>query len=149
MAASVSQRTRMRSLFRQITKLIDTERKDVVEVINVLEALKEGQRIWIGPSGPKAELSIQATKAALAVEISGLEFGVRTRHCLQTLNVQTLRDLALKTHTDISLTRHSGESTLREIKQMLAVYGLHLGMLESQLPKIEEQDEEPGQSANS
>jgi len=65
-------------------------------------------------------------EAVLAKPVSELELSVRSRRCLQRLNVVTLGDLIQLTEADLLATRNFGVTSLNEIKARLAEYGLQL-----------------------
>lgn len=63
----------------------------------------------------------------LNIPISDFELSVRSRNCLERMNINTLRDLTLVTETDLLSYKNFGETSLNEIKNMLAQKGLSLG----------------------
>jgi len=65
----------------------------------------------------------------LALPVSDFELSVRSRNCLQKMGIQTLGDLARTTETEILESKNFGETSLVEIKEMLATKGLSLGQL--------------------
>ena len=60
--------------------------------------------------------------------ISEFELSVRSRNCLAKMNIQTLGDLVHKTETELLAYKNFGETSLQEIKDILAQKGLNLGM---------------------
>jgi DNA-directed RNA polymerase subunit alpha len=67
----------------------------------------------------------------LALPVSDFELSVRSRNCLQKMGVHTLGDLARTTEEEILASKNFGETSLVEIKDMLASKGLSLGQLAS------------------
>lgn len=63
----------------------------------------------------------------LRIPISDFELSVRSRNCLQKMNIQTLGDLVMKTEQELLSYKNFGETSLAEIKEVLAQKGLRLG----------------------
>jgi len=63
----------------------------------------------------------------LQVPVSDFELSVRSRNCLSRMNIRTLGDLIKKTESDLLSYKNFGETSLAEIKRMLASKGLYLG----------------------
>lgn len=74
----------------------------------------------VAPSVP------QELQGVLAKAVSELELSVRSRRCLQRLNVKTLHDLIQYSEADLLATRNFGVTSLNEIKARLAEHGLSL-----------------------
>jgi DNA-directed RNA polymerase subunit alpha len=49
-------------------------------------------------------------------------------NCLETENINTVRDLVQKTEDQLLEVRNFGETTLTEVKEKLTELGLYLGM---------------------
>ncbi|MBI4229899.1 MAG: tetratricopeptide repeat protein [Planctomycetes bacterium] len=64
--------------------------------------------------------------------ITEFELSVRSRKCLEQMQIQTIRDLVQRTEDELLAYKNFGETSLNEIKELLAQRGLSLGM------KIEE-----------
>jgi DNA-directed RNA polymerase subunit alpha len=73
----------------------------------------------------------QRQKQMLQTAVSDFEMSVRARNCLQKMGVQTLEDLVRLTEQDLLSGKNFGETSLREIKEMLDAKGLKLGQLAS------------------
>ena len=58
--------------------------------------------------------------------LSEIEFSSRARKCLQRLNLLTLGDLTAKTEAELLATKNFGQTSLNEVKQRLADFGLLL-----------------------
>ena len=65
--------------------------------------------------------------AILDVPVTDLELSVRARTCLKKMNIRTLGDLLRTTEAELLAYKNFGESSLVEIKQMLASKGMRLG----------------------
>lgn len=62
-----------------------------------------------------------------SVSVTDFELSVRARNCLQKMGVRTLGDLCRCTEPDLLASKNFGETSLVEIKEMLASKGLRLG----------------------
>ncbi len=58
--------------------------------------------------------------------VSELKLSVRARKCLQRLGVTTMGELTMRTEAELMTTKNFGQTSLSEIKQQLAKYGLSL-----------------------
>jgi DNA-directed RNA polymerase subunit alpha len=65
----------------------------------------------------------------LSLPVSDFELSVRSRNCLQKMGIATLGDLARTSEEEILASKNFGETSLVEIKEMLASKGLSLGQL--------------------
>ena len=68
----------------------------------------------------------------LNIPVTDFELSVRSRNCLQKMGVMTLGDLCACTEQELLSSKNFGETSLIEIKEMLASKGLRLGMLATQ-----------------
>ncbi len=66
--------------------------------------------------------------AILRIPVTDFELSVRARNCLNKMNIRNLGDLVTKTEEELLAYKNFGETSLQEIKQMLAQKGLRLGM---------------------
>lgn len=64
----------------------------------------------------------------LRTPISEFELSVRSRNCLAKMNIETLGDLVKKSEQELLAYKNFGETSLQEIKDILAQKGLRLGM---------------------
>ncbi len=64
----------------------------------------------------------------LNIPVTDFELSVRSRNCLQKMGIMTLGDLCKCTEQDLLSSKNFGETSLTEIKEMLATKGLRLGM---------------------
>ncbi|MGC6419175.1 MAG: DNA-directed RNA polymerase subunit alpha [Bradymonadia bacterium] len=60
--------------------------------------------------------------------VDELELSVRSANCLQNANIKLIGELVQKTEAEMLKTKNFGRKSLREIKDILAVMGLSLGM---------------------
>jgi DNA-directed RNA polymerase subunit alpha len=70
----------------------------------------------------------------LNIPVTDFELSVRSRNCLQKMGVMTLGDLCRCTEQELLSSKNFGETSLVEIKEMLASKGLRLGMLAAEKP---------------
>jgi len=73
----------------------------------------------------------------LNIPISDFELSVRSRTCLQKMGVDTLGDLTMKTQLELLSYKNFGETSLKEVKEILLQKGLRLG------EGLEGEDSEP------
>jgi len=73
----------------------------------------------------------------LNIPVTDFELSVRSRNCLQKMGVMTLGDLCACTEQELLSSKNFGETSLTEIKEMLASKGLRLGMLAAQKHPVE------------
>jgi len=66
-------------------------------------------------------------KQILEIPVTDFELSVRSRNCLQKMGVRNLGDLTRLSEQDLLGGKNFGETSLREIKEMLDSKGLHLG----------------------
>jgi DNA-directed RNA polymerase subunit alpha len=60
--------------------------------------------------------------------VDELELSVRSANCLQNANIKLIGELVQKTEAEMLKTKNFGRKSLREIKDILSVMGLQLGM---------------------
>jgi DNA-directed RNA polymerase subunit alpha len=65
--------------------------------------------------------------AILKIPVTDFELSVRSRNCLNKMNIKTLGDLIQMTEPELLAHKNFGETSLMEVKQMLAQKGLRLG----------------------
>jgi DNA-directed RNA polymerase subunit alpha len=65
----------------------------------------------------------------LGLPVTDFELSVRSRNCLQKMGIMTLGDLARTSEEELLASKNFGETSLVEIKDMLAAKGLTLGQL--------------------
>ena len=64
----------------------------------------------------------------LEIPVTDFELSVRSRNCLKKMNIHNLGDLIQHTEQELLSYKNFGETSLQEIKDMLASKNLHLGM---------------------
>jgi DNA-directed RNA polymerase subunit alpha len=70
--------------------------------------------------------------------VDELELTVRSYNCLKNANIRTLRELVAMTEEEMLHSKNFGRRSLTEIKDILAGFGLHLGM------RDDDEDDAPG-----
>lgn len=81
----------------------------------------------------------------LRTPVTDFELSVRSRNCLSKMKIETLGDLILKTESELLSYKNFGETSLQEIKSILASKGLRLGMRkEDALSYIPPEDQKGG-----
>lgn len=88
------------------------------------------------------ETPVDARERLLGTPLSEFDLSVRARNCLKKMNIRTLGDMIRLTEAELLAYKNFGETSLTEIKALLARKGLHLGMNpdEIDLDAIEEQE---------
>ena len=76
-----------------------------------------------GQSGTDAVL-----EQKLNMSLAELKLSVRAGNCLESENINTVRDLVPKSEDELLEVRNFGETTLNEVREKLTDLGLHLGM---------------------
>jgi DNA-directed RNA polymerase subunit alpha len=69
-----------------------------------------------------------ATQAKLSMSLAELNLSVRASNCLESENINTVRDLVVCTEDQLLEVRNFGETTLNEVREKLNGIGLRLGM---------------------
>ena len=84
------------------------------------------------PISTPARAPASGTDAALAAKLNmslaELNLSVRATNCLESENINTVRDLVTKAEDQLLDVRNFGDTTLTEVNQKLSEMGLHLGM---------------------
>jgi DNA-directed RNA polymerase subunit alpha len=65
--------------------------------------------------------------AVLDIPVTDFELSVRSRNCLEKMNIRTLGDLTRVTELQLLSFKNFGETSLNEIKQIMTTKGLRLG----------------------
>jgi DNA-directed RNA polymerase subunit alpha len=68
-----------------------------------------------------------ARNTTLELPITDFELSVRSRNCLKKMNIRTLGDLTRVSEAELLAFKNFGETSLNEIKALLANKGLRLG----------------------
>ncbi len=64
--------------------------------------------------------------------VDEMELSVRSYNCLKNANIQTVRDLVVKSESDMMKVKNFGRKSLEEIKDILDSMGLQFGMREDE-----------------
>ena len=73
----------------------------------------------------------------LNVPVTDFELSVRSRNCLEKIGIHTLGDLTLSTEQELLASKNFGETSLVEIRDILASKGLRLGQFAEEQDKPE------------
>jgi len=73
----------------------------------------------------------------LSVPVTDFELSVRSRNCLQRMGIMTLGDLARTTEHELLASKNFGETSLVEIREMMASKGLRLGQFSHEKREVE------------
>jgi len=76
--------------------------------------------------------------AVLDTPVTDFELSVRSRNCLEKMGIRTLGDLTRVTEADLLNFKNFGETSLGEIKRIMASKGLRLGQALEESPEDEE-----------
>lgn len=74
-----------------------------------------------------AERKYDKFAQVLEVPVTDFELSVRSRNCLKKMNIRSLGDLTRVTEAQLLASKNFGETSLLEIKEMMAAKGLRLG----------------------
>ncbi len=69
-----------------------------------------------------------AMEAKLNLSLAELKLSVRAMNCLESENINTVRDLVQRTEDQLLEVRNFGETTLVEVQEKLTELGMHLGI---------------------
>lgn len=93
----------------------------------------DGKAAAAGPGGAARRPAVVAGNVPpelLSKTVGDLELSVRSRKALQRLNINLLGELASRTEDELLGCKNFGQTSLNEIKQQLATFGLGLRKLE-------------------
>ena len=76
----------------------------------------------------KEEREREKMEKIMRTPVNDFELSVRSRNCLAKMNIFTLGDLLSITEQEMLSYKNFGETSLKEVKEMLAMRGLRLGM---------------------
>ena len=86
-----------------------------------------GQRVHSSSKPPSGAADVVLDQK-LNMSLAELRLSVRAGNCLETEDINTVRDLVERTEDQLMEVRNFGETTLTEVREKLAELGLHLGM---------------------
>lgn len=92
----------------------------------MLESIESSLSMYYSPEETKQSEKLEAI---LRVPVTDFELSVRSRNCLAKMNIRTLGDLVKRTESEMLAYKNFGETSLREIRDMLVSRNLRLGML--------------------
>jgi DNA-directed RNA polymerase subunit alpha len=73
----------------------------------------------------------------LSIPVTDFELSVRSRNCLQKMGIMTLGDLTSTSEQELLASKNFGETSLVEIKEMMASKGLSLGQFAHEKARAE------------
>jgi len=76
---------------------------------------------------PEEDQLSQQFRQVLEIPVTDFELSVRARNCLKRLNIKTLGDLTRVTEAQLLASKNFGETSLQEIRQIMASKGLRIG----------------------
>ena len=80
------------------------------------------------PEMPAVDEERQRLMENLSRSVDELELSVRSYNCLKNANIRTIGELVQKNEAEMLKTRNFGRKSLNEIKEILTLMGLGLGM---------------------
>ncbi len=83
-----------------------------------------------GTASPAAAAASNVSPELFSKSVADLELSVRSRKALQRLNINSLGELASRTEDELLGCKNFGQTSLTEIKQQLATFGMNLRKLE-------------------
>jgi DNA-directed RNA polymerase subunit alpha len=101
-------------------------RKHINPFVQYFELGDETVAGEVAQEEPEREVD-EELEAKLNTPIQELELSVRASNCLESVKVETVRDLVRMTESDLLKIRSFGKTSLREIKRKLDDFGLSLG----------------------
>ncbi|MDP7163215.1 MAG: DNA-directed RNA polymerase subunit alpha C-terminal domain-containing protein [Phycisphaerae bacterium] len=108
----------------------ETSLKEIRDML-AMRGLRLGQAMEQEPVGQLSDLFSDGlidgvNEGVLATPLEQVELLVRTRKALESLDVNTLGDLADKTEAELLACRNFGQTSLDAVRQCLSEYGLEL-----------------------
>jgi DNA-directed RNA polymerase subunit alpha len=76
---------------------------------------------------PDDDVAHSRFSQVLEIPVTDFELSVRSRNCLKKMNIRTLGDLTRVNEQQLLSSKNFGETSLQEIKEMMATKGLRLG----------------------
>jgi DNA-directed RNA polymerase subunit alpha len=89
--------------------------------------LKDSQASLTMYYSPEQDAMSSRFSQVLEIPVTDFELSVRSRNCLKKMNVRTLGDLTRVSEEHLLSSKNFGETSLTEIKEILASKGLRLG----------------------
>ena len=107
--------------FKEAQRVLPADRRISLYLTAATEATQE-----VYDEAERKEM--ERVRKLLRTTLSEFELSVRSRNCLSRMGLSTLWDLVQKTEAELLSHKNFGETSLREIKALLASKGLRLGM---------------------
>ena len=89
--------------------------------------LKDSQASLTMYYSPEEEHAFSRFSQVLEIPVTDFELSVRSRNCLKKMNIKTLGDLTRVSEQQLLSSKNFGETSLLEIRDMMATKGLRLG----------------------
>ncbi len=89
--------------------------------------LKDAQASLTMYYNPEEEHAFSRFSQVLEIPVTDFELSVRSRNCLKKMNIRTLGDLTRVNEQQLLSSKNFGETSLNEIKEMMASKALRLG----------------------
>ena len=77
-----------------------------------------------------------ALESKLSMSLAELKLSVRASNCLESEQINTVRDLVTQSEDELLEVRNFGETTLHEVREKLDELGLRLGMRFTPAPTV-------------
>ena len=105
-----------------------------IKALLAAKGLRLGQSLEDGKAAPAVRrapvVAGNVAPETLGKSVADMELSVRSRKALQRLNITTLSELASRTEDELLGCKNFGQTSLNEIKQQLASFGLGLRKLD-------------------
>src|SRR5207249_3998491 len=76
---------------------------------------------------PEEDEQMSRFSQVLEIPVTDFELSVRSRNCLKKMNIRTLGDLTRVSEQQLLSSKNFGETSLAEIREILATKGLRIG----------------------
>lgn len=106
--------------FREVLKSYPNNERALL----YLKDIDAAESMLIDESSVKEEAKMRQT---LARPLSDFEISVRSRNCLTRLNLNTLGDLTKITESELLASRNFGETSLKELRELMDAQALKIG----------------------
>jgi DNA-directed RNA polymerase subunit alpha len=107
---------------------------DEIKALLVQKGMRIGQMLedpkFATVRRPAPTVAGNIAPEVLGKNVVDMELSVRSRKALQRLNINTLADLAARTEDELLGCKNFGQTSLNEIKQQMATFGMGLRKLE-------------------
>ncbi len=106
--------------FRRLTKIDYHDQRAIL----FLKDAVASQSMYFSPEEDQID---QQFRQVLEIPVTDFELSVRARNCLKRMNIKTLGDLTRVTEAQLLASKNFGETSLQEIRQIMASKGLRIG----------------------